>query len=49
MDVRLDCAASCRPDYQHYGCFADMLYQVPAKPPTTDLTVFLGDALPNLD
>jgi len=26
-----------------------MLYQVPAKPPTSDLTVFLRDAPPKLD
>jgi hypothetical protein len=32
-----------------YGCFADMLSQVPAKPPTSDLTVFLRDAPPKLD
>jgi uncharacterized damage-inducible protein DinB len=33
----------------HRGYIADMLYQVPANPPTTDLTVFLRDALPKLD
>lgn len=27
----------------HRGFAADMFYQVPAKPPTTDLTVFLRD------
>ena len=27
----------------HRGFAADLLYQVPAKPPTTDLTVFLRD------
>ena len=33
----------------HRGYIADMLYQVPANPPTTDLTVFLRDAPPKLD
>jgi uncharacterized damage-inducible protein DinB len=33
----------------HRGYIADMLYQVPATPPTTDLTVFLRDAPPQLD
>jgi hypothetical protein len=28
---------------------ADMLYQVPANPPTTDLTVFLRDVPLELD
>jgi uncharacterized damage-inducible protein DinB len=28
----------------HRGFAADLFYQVPAKPPTTDLTVFLRDA-----
>jgi uncharacterized damage-inducible protein DinB len=28
----------------HRGFVADFLYQVPARPPTTDLTVFLRDA-----
>lgn len=33
----------------HRGFAADMFYQVPAKPPTTDLPVFLRDARPALD
>jgi uncharacterized damage-inducible protein DinB len=33
----------------HRGYVADMLYQVPSNPPTTDLTVFLRDAPPKLD
>ena len=33
----------------HRGFAADMFYQVPARPPTTDLTVFLRDARPMLD
>ena len=28
----------------HRGFVADFFYQVPARPPTTDLTVFLRDA-----
>jgi uncharacterized damage-inducible protein DinB len=32
----------------HRGFAADMFYQVPAKPPTTDLPVFLRDAPPAL-
>jgi uncharacterized damage-inducible protein DinB len=32
----------------HRGFVADMFYQVPARPPTTDLTVFLRDAPPKL-
>jgi uncharacterized damage-inducible protein DinB len=30
----------------HRGFVADFFYQVPARPPTTDLTVFLRDARP---
>jgi uncharacterized damage-inducible protein DinB len=33
----------------HRGYIADMLYQVPANPPTTDLTVFIRDMPLNLD
>jgi uncharacterized damage-inducible protein DinB len=33
----------------HRGFIADQFYQVPAKPPTTDLPVFLRDARPLLD
>ena len=33
----------------HRGFAADLFYQVPAKPPTTDLPVFLRDAPPKLD
>jgi uncharacterized damage-inducible protein DinB len=33
----------------HRGYIADMLYQVPADPPTTDLTVFIRDVPPKLD
>jgi uncharacterized damage-inducible protein DinB len=33
----------------HRGFVAEMFYQVPARPPTTDLPVFLRDAPPNLD
>jgi len=33
----------------HRGYIADMLYQVPAKPPTTGLTVFLTDVPLNRD
>jgi uncharacterized damage-inducible protein DinB len=33
----------------HRGYIADMLYQVPANPPTTDLTVFLRDVPRELD
>jgi uncharacterized damage-inducible protein DinB len=33
----------------HRGFVAEMFYQVPARPPTTDLPVFLRDAAPNLD
>jgi uncharacterized damage-inducible protein DinB len=32
----------------HRGFAADLFYQIPARPPTTDLTVFLRDAPPNL-
>ena len=32
----------------HRGFVADFFYQVPARPPTTDLTVFLRDARPDL-
>jgi uncharacterized damage-inducible protein DinB len=32
----------------HRGFAADMFYQVPARPPVTDLTVFLRDARPQL-
>jgi len=32
----------------HRGYIADMLYQVPAHPPTTDLTVFIRDVLHKL-
>jgi uncharacterized damage-inducible protein DinB len=28
----------------HRGFVADLFYQVPARPPTTDLTVYLRDA-----
>jgi hypothetical protein len=31
------------------GYVADVLYQVPANPPTTDLTVFIRDVPLNLD
>lgn len=33
----------------HRGFAADMFFQVPARPPTTDLPVFLRDAPPKLD
>jgi uncharacterized damage-inducible protein DinB len=33
----------------HRGFVADLFYQVPARPPTTDLTVFLRDVPLNLD
>ena len=33
----------------HRGFVADFFYQVPARPPTTDLPVFLRDAPPVLD
>jgi uncharacterized damage-inducible protein DinB len=33
----------------HRGFVADLFYQVPARPPTTDLPVFLRDAPPRLD
>ena len=33
----------------HRGFAADLFYQIPARPPTTDLTVFLRDAPPKLD
>lgn len=33
----------------HRGFAADLFYQIPAKPPTTDLPVFLRDAPPKLD
>ena len=32
----------------HRGYVADMMYQVPAKPPSMDLPVFLRDAAPRL-
>jgi uncharacterized damage-inducible protein DinB len=32
----------------HRGFVAQMMYDVPARPPTTDLTVFLRDAEPKL-
>jgi len=33
----------------HRGFVAQMFYQVPARPPTTDLPVFLRDASPQLE
>ena len=33
----------------HRGFVADFFYQVPARPPTTDLPVFLRDASPQLE
>src|SRR5262245_21469276 len=33
----------------HRGFVAQMMYDVPSRPPTTDLTVFLRDAAPKLD
>ena len=33
----------------HRGFVAQMIYDVPARPPTTDLPVFLRDAAPQLD
>jgi uncharacterized damage-inducible protein DinB len=33
----------------HRGFAADMFFQVPARPPTTDLPVFLRDSAPKLD
>jgi uncharacterized damage-inducible protein DinB len=33
----------------HRGYIADLFYQVPAQPPTTDLPVFLRDVALNLD
>jgi uncharacterized damage-inducible protein DinB len=33
----------------HRGFVAQMLYDVPVRPPTTDLTVFLRDAPPRLE
>jgi uncharacterized damage-inducible protein DinB len=33
----------------HRGFVADLFYQVPAQPPTTDLPVFLRDVSPDLD
>ena len=33
----------------HRGFAADLFYQVPAKPPTTDLTVFLRDVPQDFD
>jgi uncharacterized damage-inducible protein DinB len=33
----------------HRGFVADFFYQVPARPPATDLTVFLRDCRPDLD
>jgi uncharacterized damage-inducible protein DinB len=33
----------------HRGFAADMFFQVPARPPTTDLPVYLRDAPPQLD
>ena len=32
----------------HRGFVADLFYQVPARPPTTDLTVFIRDVRPDL-
>jgi uncharacterized damage-inducible protein DinB len=32
----------------HRGFVADLFYQVPARPPTTDLTVFIRDVHPDL-
>lgn len=32
----------------HRGFAADLFFQIPARPPTTDLTVFLRDARPDL-
>ena len=32
----------------HRGFAADLFFQIPARPPTTDLTVFLRDAPPHL-
>ena len=33
----------------HRGYVADMMYQVPARPPSMDLPVYLRDAAPDLD
>lgn len=33
----------------HRGFVADLFYQVPAKPPITDLTVYLRDAQPRIN
>jgi uncharacterized damage-inducible protein DinB len=33
----------------HRGYIADMFFQVPAQPPTTDLTVFIRDVPLQLD
>jgi uncharacterized damage-inducible protein DinB len=33
----------------HRGFAADLVHQIPARPPTTGLTVFLGDPPPKLD
>jgi len=33
----------------HRGFAADLFYQVPAKPPTTDLPVFLRDVPQDVD
>jgi uncharacterized damage-inducible protein DinB len=33
----------------HRGFVADFFYQVPARPPATDLTVYLRDCRPDLD
>jgi uncharacterized damage-inducible protein DinB len=32
----------------HRGVVADCFYQIPSRPPTTDLPVFLRDARPAL-
>jgi uncharacterized damage-inducible protein DinB len=32
----------------HRGYIADYFYQIPSRPPTTDLPVFLRDARPAL-
>jgi len=33
----------------HRGFVSDLFYQIPARPPTTDLPVFLRDVAPKLD
>jgi uncharacterized damage-inducible protein DinB len=33
----------------HRGFVGEMMYKVPVRAPTTDLTVFLRDARPQLD